>query len=294
MPLRRSAAVLLALLTLLSAGALAGCSDDDGGASTPSAEVTPTAVGDRALVEVLDPGADARRVLSLGLADGTTTDATLVISQEVVADDEPTVVPPVTVPFALGVTAGDGDEVTTTQTYAAPTVDPTGAMPAAVARVEDAIGPIAGTTSQLVVRPDGTVVEATSGVDAAAQFDAQLRALVPVLPTTEVGVGARWSSTSVAEVGGALVDQVATYTLESLEDDTYGISVTIEQTYRPGPVGDVEVRSGLGTVSARLDGTLGRLLPDRATGNVSTQVSYVVGGEVTEVRTTVALALTAS
>ena len=100
--------------------------------------------------------------------------------------------------------------------------------------MRQALSTLAGTTSTLVVRRDGTTVEAESGVPAAAQIDAQVRALVPVLPTAEVGVGASWTATSVAQVDGATVDQVATYTLESLEGDDYVIGVTIDQTYRPG------------------------------------------------------------
>ena len=79
-----------------------------------------------------------------------------------------------------------------------------------------------------------------------------------------------------------------------LDGDAYVLDVVIEQTYRPGDVEGVEVRSGRGTVAARLKGDLGQLLPTSATGNVSTQVSYVLGGQVTEVRTTVTLGLTSS
>lgn len=285
-------------MTLVAGLALAGCSgDDDEPRAQPAAVASPTAVGDRALVEVLDAGKDDRRVLALDLASGASSDATLDISQQVSRDDQSSVVPPISVPFTSLVTRveGQGDDtaVTTTQTYGEPTIDASGLSSTDVAGVRKALSTLAGTTSTLVVRPDGTTVEATSSVDPASTVDAQLRELVAVLPTEAVGLGARWQATSVAQVDGAVVDQVATYTLTSLEGDTYGIDVTIEQTYRPGEVEGVEVRSGRGTVTARLAGTLGSLLPDRATGNVATQVSYVVGGQVTEVRTTVTLGLTA-
>lgn len=291
MPLRRCAAVLLALVTSV---ALAGCSggEADSGPAADPAIVTPTALGDRPLVEVVGSGAGQTRALALDLAADATNDATIVISQEVVRDEQAARVPPITVPFTVAVTGVDGDNVSTAQTYAEPTIDATGLRPADVRRVRQALGALAGTTSTLVVRPDGTVVKAESGVAAAAQVDAQVRALVPVLPSTQVGVGASWTATSVAEVDGATVDQMATYTLESLEGEDYVIGVSIDQTYRPGEVEGVEVKSGRGTITARLDGNLGRLLPDSATGNASTQVSYVVGGQVTEVRTTVTLGLT--
>ncbi|WP_148611333.1 hypothetical protein [Nocardioides rubriscoriae] len=296
MPLRRPVVVLLALVTSV---ALAGCSGDDGqdpgdGAAGPGATATPTAVGQPPLVEVLDAGSGDRRVLALGPTYGATSDASLAITQQVVRDEAATAVPPVTVPFVVAVTGVDGSEITTSQTYAKPSVDATGLRPADVRGVEQALAPLAGTTSTLVVRRDGTTVEATSGTDAAGQVDAQLRDLVPVLPTRQVGVGASWTASSVGEVDGAVVDQVATYTLESLEDDRYVINVTIDRTYRAGEVEGVEVRSGRSTVTARLRGSLDRVLPDTATGNVSTQVSYVVQRQVTEVQTTVALALTGS
>lgn len=300
MPLRRTTAALLGLVTLVSLGALAGCSGDDRpdrGDGAPSAGATPTALGERPLVEVLDAGSGDRRSLAFAPAAGTTSDASLDLTQQVVRDEVATAVPPITVPFAFAVTEVDGGAdgtLSTTQTYARPTVDAAGRTPGGVAGVRRALAQLAGTTSTLTVRPDGTTVEATSGVDAAAQVDAQVRDLVAVLPAEAVGAGASWTASSVGEVDGALVDQVATYTLDSLEGDAYVIDVTIDRTYRAGQVDGVEVRSGRGTVTARLTGTLTRLLPDTATGNASTQVSYVVDGQVTEVATTVALDLTGS
>ncbi len=301
-PLRRTTAALLGLVTSVSLGTLAGCSDDDqpdtstgtGTGSAPAA--TPTALGERPLVEVLDAGTGDRRSLAYTLTADTTSDASLDLTQQVVRDETATAVPSITVPLVVAVTEVDdsGDAVVTTQTYGRPTIDAAGQAPAEVAGVERALARLAGTTSTLTVRSDGTTVEAASGVDAAAQVDAQVRDLVAVLPAEAVGVGASWTASSVADVDGALVDQVATYTLGSLEGDRYVIDVTIDRTYRPGQVDGVEVRSGRGTVTAQLTGTLARLLPDTATGNASTQVSYVVGGQVTEVSTTVSLDLTGS
>jgi hypothetical protein len=283
------------VLALVATAALAGCSGgDDAG---PRAGTTPTAPGDRPLVEVLDAGGQDRRVLAFELAPGDSSEATIDVAQQVSSDGRATVVPPTSFPFTSAVTGVEGDgadaTVTTTQTYAEPDVDASGVSSGDVAEVERALSPLAGTASTLVVRPDGTTVRAESGVPAAGSVDAQVRELVPVLPTEAVGVGARWTATSVGQVDGAVVDQVATYSLTSLEGDTYDLEVAIDQTYRPGRVEGVEVRSGRGTVTARLAGTWGRLLPDTADGDVATQVSYVVGGQVTEVRTTVTLGLRA-
>ncbi|MFB9312662.1 hypothetical protein [Nocardioides plantarum] len=296
MPRRCRAAVVAALLGPVVV--LAGCSGGDDGADTGSA-ATPTAVGDRPLVEVLDAGADDRRVLAFDPAPDSSSEATIEVAQRVSRDQEPTVVPPVSIPFTskvTGVDRADGDSdatLTTTQTYDRPTVDATGSSSSAVRDVEQALSSLAGTTSTLVVRPDGTTVEAASGVPAADSVDAQVRELVAVLPSEAVGIGARWTATSVDQVDGAVVDQVATYALTALDGDAYEIEVTIDQTYRPGQVEEVEVSSGRGTLTATLTGSLDRLLPDTARGNVASQVSYVVGGQLTEVRTTATLGLEA-
>ena len=315
LPRRCVAAAALALSLL--AVALTGCSGDEAapGADGPAATVTPTALGDRPLVEVVEPGGatgSERRVLALDLAAGSTQEVSLDATQEVVVDQTPQSVPTYTVPFTLTVAASSGstastgsDEAFATWVYGDPVVDGAGSTPDAVQQVEELTAGLAGTTSELVVRPDGTAVRTDPGQEAApdpdptasgavAQVDGQVRDLVVVLPTEPIGPGARWSVASVVSVDGALLDRVATYTLDSLEGDAYAVDVTIEQTYRPAEVRGVELRSGRSTASARLEGTLDRLLPTRATGSVTTQVSYVAEGRVTEVRTTVRLALTSS
>lgn len=279
--------------------ALAGCSGDEGSDDGPdaSASASPRGLGDRPLVEVVDAGGEARRVLVLAPEPGAATPATLDIAQEVARDDQVTQLPPVEIPFTSESAPAEGEgadaTVTTTRTYAEPTIDATGPGAAGAEGLRAALATLGGTVSTLVVRPDGTTVEATSGDPAAAPVDAQVRGLLPVLPGEPVGVGARWTATSLAEVDGALVDQVATYTLVTLEGDDYALDVAVEQTYRPGPAEAVVVRSGRGTLTGRLTGSLARLLPDRADADVTTEVTYVVEGQATEVRTNVDLTLTA-
>lgn len=292
-PRRALAAALVAVVV-----ATAGCSggaEDDGGTATTAPAATPTAPGDRPRVEVVEPGSGERRVLALDLAGAPSpTSSSLTVSQQVVRDaSPPAVVPPITAGFETALAPAADGETTATRTWAQPTVDATGVGAADVRDVRAALRGLAGAESTLTVRPDGTASAAESGNDAAARLDAQLRDLVPVLPAEPVGPGASWTATSVVDVDGAVVDQVATYTLESLDGDAYVVAVTVEQSYRPGEVEGVEVRSGGGTVTARLEGSLRSLLPERATGTVSTQVSYVVQQRVVEVRTTVTLGLTA-
>ncbi len=283
----------MAQLALLAA-VTAGCSGDEGGdGATAPATSTPTAPGDRPLVEVVDAGTGERRVLSLAPDDGATSSSTVSVTQQVVRDEAPAAtLPPLTFPFGSTTEVADDGVVTLTRTYAEPTYDPAQASAADERDLQPVLAELAGATSTVVVRPDGTTVESSSGSESLQQVDAQLRDLVPVLPTEPVGPGARWTATSVTEVDGAVVDQVATYTLTSLEGDAYVVEVSIEQTYRRGEVEGVEVRSGRGTVTARLEGSLGELLPDSATGDVATEISYVVQRQVTQVRTTVALELT--
>lgn len=275
---------------------LGGCSDSGSGSGSdqaaPPAPVTPTAVGDRPVVDVLGEGGGSRRTLALELGETGPDDRALEVTQRLARDGTPVAIPPTSYPFTVSTAAGTDGATEASVTYGEPTVDGEGQRPVDVATVRDALAPIAGTTSTLSLRPDGTVVSVTSGDDAASQVDTQLQLLLPVLPGSEVGVGASWSVTSVVEVDGATVDQVATYTLESLEGSDYVIGLSAERTYRPGPVEDVAVQSGSGTVSARLVGSLDRAVPDQADGSLSTQVSYVVGNTVTQVRTSATLSLT--
>lgn len=293
---RRALAAVIA--TAVVATAAAGCSGDgsDGSAPAPEPAASPTAPGDRPRVEVLEAGSGERRVLVLDLAAAAPAGSVLEISQQVVRDASPAaVVPPITAPFETAVAPGDGGgEFVATRTWAQPTVDATGVRAADVRDVRAALRGLPGSESTQVVRADGSTLAAESEDDAARRLDDQLRDLVPVLPAEAVGVGASWTATSVVDVDGALVDQVATYTLEALDGDAYVIAVSAEQTYRAGDVEGVEVRSGGGTVTARLEGSLRELLPDAAAGTVSTQVSYVVQEQVVEVRTTVSLGLTGS
>ncbi|MEO9324511.1 hypothetical protein ABFT23_13530 [Nocardioides sp. C4-1] len=285
-----------ALTALVVAAVLvvAGCSDDgDAGSSTTPPAVAPTAPTDRALVEVLDAGSGDRRALALDVDADTSQEVSLVLEQELVADEAVTRVPAISFAMTSVVTAVGDDEVATEQTFGEPGLAGDRLSESDAAAVRAQLGTLTGTTSQLVVRRDGTTVRAADGVPAAAQPDSLLRLLVPVLPTGEVGVGSTWTATTVVLVDGALVDQVATYTLSSLEGDDYVVEVTAEQQYRPGDVGGTEVRSGRGTVTATLTGSLRSVVPTEASATVSSQVVYVVAGAASELRSTLALDLSA-
>lgn len=292
MPRTRALAVLVAATT--ASLVLVACSDDDGGSGpgTTPATVAPTAPADRALVEVLDAGRDDRRTLAFDVDADTTREVALVLQQELVAERAVTRVPAITFAMTSTVTGVEGDEIATEQTFAEPAIADDALSEADAAAVREQLGTLTGTTSQLVVRHDGTTVRAADGVPAAVQPDTQLRALVPVLPTDEVGVGATWTATSVVLVDGALADQVATYRLTSLEGDDYVIDVTIDQQYRAGDVAGTDVRSGQGTATATLEGSLGSVVPTTASGTISSQVAYVARGAVTELRSTLSLDLT--
>lgn len=292
---------------MLLAGVLAGCSGSADEPGTPSATVSPTAPGDRPLVEVLSAGGEPRRVLALAPGPGATS-STATIRQQLATDQRPTEVPPVVLPVTTSVVAVDGDLSTVERVYGRPEVDGEGYPPDAVQQVRAGVAPLDGLVTTTVLRPDGTTEpgagapdpaeptdptdsDPTDPEDAAASVDTQLQRLVPVLPTAEVGVGATWTVTSVAEVDGAVVDEVATYSLDALDALDYTIGVSVRQTYRPGEVEGVGLTGGQGTVSARLTGSLTAAVATRASVDATAEVSYAIGDRITQVRTTVATEL---
>ncbi|WP_139977700.1 hypothetical protein [Nocardioides litoris] len=291
---------VLALLALL----VTGCSGGDGqsGGGPPPATATPTAAGARALVSVVQEGSEPRRVLALSPTAGAVTEADLSIAQRVTSDGRAADVPELTVPVTTTVEAATAEQVEATCAYGEPRVRAEGSPAAEVERVRQAVAGLAGTTTDVAVLADGTTDGGPDGPGTAAPDDAAaagparqagvlLRRLVPVWPTSPVGPGASWTVTSVVRVDGADVDEVATYTLESLDGDDYVLGLAVQQVYRAGEVAGVEVRSGRGTAGGRLTGSLGRLLPGSASVDLATQVSYVVDGQVQQVATTVSTEL---
>lgn len=272
--------------------AMTGCSGDDGGGGEAEpAGASPTAVGDAALVRVLEAGGEPRRVLRLAVEDGDRTTSALVLDQEIENDGRVRDTPSITFPFDTEVTDTSDDEITATQTFGAVEVDS--------AEIEDALAAVAGVTGSLTLRTDGTVVASTldlaDDAPAAATLEEvrnQVRSLVPVFPGDEVGAGATWTVGSVVDVDGATVDQTATYTLDSIEDDAYVVGVTVTQEYRAGTVDGVEVTRGGASWSGRFAGSLTAALPSEASLDATTNVTYAVGDSVTEVRTTIAARLT--
>jgi hypothetical protein len=293
--LRRAAAVGAVALGLALSPVLTACGGDDEPDRTTPATVAPTTPGDRPLVEVVAAGAEPRRVLALEPEVGSSTTSTLVASQRIASDGRTATVPTVTVQVTTAVSGGDDDGATLSRSFGEPEIDATGAAATDVTTVREALAGLAGATSEVVVRTDGSTEprgEAGEAGGATDRVDAQLHPLLPLLPTEAVGVGASWTATSVVEVDGAVVDEVATYTLAALDGDAYEISVSVRRTYRAGEVDGAEVSSGSGSATGRMTGSLDAPVPTSATADLTTRVTYVTQAGTAQVRTTLATRLT--
>ena len=106
--------------------------------------------------------------------------------------------------------------------------------------------------------PDGTPEELRQTLDSMKDSMANMEAPFPAEP---VGVGAKWDLSTTVTSQGMEIDQVATYTLESIEGDVIKIGIVIKQSADaqsfdlPGinAQASLEKYSGSGTGSMTID-----------------------------------------
>lgn len=258
----------LVVVVLVTAGCT-GSDDDTAPTSAPTSAPTPTTAPPNP--ELLDAGDAPRRPLRLDLEAGDSTGVVVTVDlgvvQEVDGAEQVLDAPPVSQTVVLTVDAVDGDlaEVSVLVTDAAIDADGTDLTDADVltltAEARRAVG-IVG-RAQLDHRGGLRTFRYTlpDDVDPAlattlGELEGQIAALVVPLPDEAVGVGARWRVRSTTTLGGAVVDQVTTYTVTDLDDDRIAYTATIDQRAEDQTL----------ALPGLADGTSGRLVSSQVAG----------------------------
>lgn len=251
-------------------------------------------------VTLLEAGSGTKSLLRLQpkLGDKSSMSMTMVMNATASFGDQkmpPQVVPPITMVMDTEIAEIKDDKITmnfkytTVEVGTAEGVD-TGTVDAMKAMVSDLIGLNGQTrmTSRGFVL-DGalaTIEGASPAVqEIAANVEKSLMQLSAPLPAEPVGVGAKWQVDSQIENGGITIDQVAVYTLTSLEGNRALMDVNMTQSapeqMMKTPQGDAKLVSmnstGLGTTV--LD--LASLLPEKGDidANVVMKMSIDMNGQ---------------
>ncbi len=256
----RSAPLLIALL----GGLLVACSRDH--------DAGPAPVVEREGLTVLAQGASPRAPLRIHLTAGEVTTLQVRLALGIVqtggSTDVPVAIPTVTEELRFRVTAADvtGADVAFEITTAELDREGTDLSDVEFVRLTAAAQQVVGTTGTARVPVSG----ATSSVQVhlPAEVDASLRAsiddlsdqvgrLVPPLPRTPVGIGARWRVVETVTSGSTTVDRTTTYRLVGRSGATLRYTATVTQEARrtvtsPTGAGQLVSSSATGRVSGRL------------------------------------------
>jgi hypothetical protein len=219
--------------------------------TTPSTGGTPSG-----RVEVLDTGAEGRRIRLPGTAEVGQSAASAVTIDVNLAMEGPGVSEEVPVSMRIDTEAeivevtDSGYVAETTITNAELIAGPRGLDPATFEQ-------IAGITFRQRIRPDGTtgeveLVDADQLTNAQRQafdqFIAQLKSASVAYPSEPVGVGARWQATQAVESQGFPFTITYVYELTSIEGDSYTMDVTYDQ--------DIDDEFEQAGQTARMSGTV--------------------------------------
>lgn len=161
--------------------------------------------------------------------------------------------------------------------------------------VRSALASLVGTTGTGAMTNRGFVLDTQVNLPANADAGARqaidslrdsLRQLAAPLPAEPVGRGARWQVTMPIDAGGMSMQQVATYTLESVQGDRGHLQVRLTQSARPqalhtpglpaGATARLESLSGTGSATQEMD--LTRLIAPTHTHVVSDTATTVSAG----------------
>jgi len=249
---------LLALTLVVSLAAACGSDDDASDAttttlarSTTTEEPTTTtteAPASSVTVELLDAGAEPRQVLRLrvteGATDATTQRTQITLVQEIGGQRQELAAPTTEIDMDHAVEDVEDDRFTLVGTFGAARVAE--GDPAAVAETERLLGELEGAAIALAMTDRGAIVE--SRIDGLGDtgnpvFDQLTSSLADQaanlsfpFPEQAVGVGARWSVTTEAEIAGLPMRAQYLVTATRIDDAGVAADLAATLTFVPGPV----------------------------------------------------------
>jgi hypothetical protein len=190
-------------------------------------------------VEVVATGAAPQRVVRYAVPKGTTSTLELATDWKVTAGEMATTLPTIVTTFQVACddVAADG-----TMTLHAKVLDASAhekadsqVNPAAIA---SELEPLKGTSLAMTLAPDGHAAKATVAPGEkplSPQVTEQLNALAAglsqlamSLPSTPIGVGAKWRTSRTINQGGLALTSVTTVDVTALDAGTLGFSLTSE------------------------------------------------------------------
>lgn len=211
-------------------------------------------------VRMLEPGAEPRRALRYELTAGAHETLRTEMRMSVAlsmneAPSAPAVLPPAIVVADLEVReVSDGGDVT----YAFRVRDTEvqeaeGVAPESRAQLETELSSMVGLAGDASFDQRGLLsrldVEAPAGASPSVRgvidnLRSTFRNMVTPLPAEPIGVGGRWQVTTKIPTPSATFDQVATFTVRSIEGDSVTADVTVEQTAPRQRIDDPSVPPG--------------------------------------------------
>lgn len=234
--------------------------------------------GDRAQVELLDPGTEPRAPLRIEAREGDELALSFQLEQRIEQDVDGSAVPEQPIPAIREDVVIVVERVRTGRiTYSfevddVAVVDDEGFDEEDVADFEDALEPLRDLEGEFVINERGLLLRSRIDVpddlpavaeDLFGEFEQQLANLTIPYPREPVGVGARWSSTTSSAAGGIDTDLTYEYELVELRADqrTFGLSYT--QTADPQAVEQPDLPEGsrVGLTEYEVTGTGQSTLP---------------------------------
>ena len=237
---------------------------------TPEPTDEPAGSGD---VELLDAGSGDMEVLQLDLQEGQTETTTLTFATQ--TQGAAGAIPPITATTTTEVTGVDDDGIEATQTFDRLRAQGGGAA------ANRAFAGLRGIEVDLELGLDGSLRSADVDIPDSApapikgladQLGEQLTSAAVPFPTEEVGEGARWRATTQVGSSGVTIDQTTTYTLTSLDGDSYTLDVELEQDFGG---------QGSGTGTGTVEGSTTQLSPSSSQLSVTSEI----GGQSVQVDT---------
>lgn len=263
----------LTIAATLSA-VVTGCSWIGDGESSPTSTTVaaPTTTAVPPALEVLDPGAEPRRVLELRFVEGDTATAQLTSDLKITDVDGVAVLdpPPVVQTVRFDIDRVNGDEADVS-------------FEVLSVKIDDSAGTLDDTTlveltvdlyAVIGLKGTGTIdrrgqssafrYDVPDDFDAVAvdtldQLEQDVAAMGVPLPEVPLGLGARWRARDTIRVNGVRSEQVITYEISAIDGETVSYSATVEQS---SPAQDLPDR----TLPA---GTTARLLAASARGTMT-------------------------